>query len=293
MSAKEQTQNIDDKELADLLDSALQDFGLQETAKNETPPAKSNTVTGEAKTSDSAEVTPEWSAEYVQQAVQQFEDNFARFLTGGEPTTEITPELVQDKMKQMAEAAEQVLKNPTEISDQSVDFASTISQAIAGLSQGQENLNAPFNENDLMNMFGGGGEQEGEFVTFMQGIMQGILSKEVLGPSLRDFIEKLPAYLEANKDKLSKEDAERYLKQMEVMKEVLEELDKESESDTKEVKKERFSKVLALMRRLQEYGQPPPELVGDVDLPFGFDAAGNPTGLPNLDPSSNPECSIM
>lgn len=39
-----------------------------------------------------------------------------------------------------------------------------------GLNQGQENLNAPFNEDDLMNMFSGsGGEQEGEFVTFMQG----------------------------------------------------------------------------------------------------------------------------
>lgn len=80
--------------------------------------------------------------------------------------------------------------------------------------------------------------------------MQGILSKEVLGPSLQDFVEKLPAYLEENKDKLSKEDTDRYQKQMELMKEVLEELNKESESDTKEVKKERFSKVLALMRKV-------------------------------------------
>lgn len=84
---------------------ALQDFGSQATAKNDTPLATSNTVTGEAKASEpseSEEVPQEWSAEFVQQAVQQFEDNFARFLTGGEPNTEITPTLVQDKMKQMA-----------------------------------------------------------------------------------------------------------------------------------------------------------------------------------------------
>lgn len=80
--------------------------------------------------------------------------------------------------------------------------------------------------------------------------MQGLLSKEVLGPSLQDFVQKLPAYLEKNKDTLSKEDAERYENQKKLMEEVLEELNKENDSDSTEVKKERFSKVLALMQKV-------------------------------------------
>lgn len=194
----------------------------------------------------------------------------------------------------MADAAQQVMSNPSDISDQSVDFASSISQAIAGISQGQENLRAPFNEEDLLKMFGGGaGNQEGDIMPFMQGMMQGLLSKEVLGPSLQDFVEKLPDYLEKNKDTLSKEDADRYENQRKLMEEVLEELNKESESDSKEVKKDRFSKVLALMQKLQDYGQPPAELVGEVDTPFSFDPSGNPVSMPNVDPTSNPECSLM
>lgn len=82
-------------------------------------------------------------------------------------------------------------------------------------------------------------------------MMQGLLSKEVLGPSLEDFVQKLPPYIEENKDKLSKEDIERYENQKRLMEEVLTELNKEKETDSSEVKKERFTKVLALMQKVK------------------------------------------
>ncbi|XP_050313627.1 peroxisomal biogenesis factor 19 [Anthonomus grandis grandis] len=286
-----------DKELADLLDSALQDFGGTKNENQNDNSATESKDSNEVVKSD-ADLPQEWSAEYVQQAAMQFEENFAKLISGGDPNATVGPDVVQEKLKQMADAAQQVLANPTDVSDQSVDFAASISQAIAGLSQGQENLRTPgFNEEDLMKMFGGGGGaggQEADFLPFMQGMMQGLLSKEVLGPSLQDFIEKLPPYLEKNKDTLSKEDAERYENQRKLMEEVLEELNKEQETDSTEVKKERFSKVLALMQKLQDYGQPPAELVGDADAPFTFDPSGNPLQMPNLpDPTGNPECCIM
>lgn len=81
--------------------------------------------------------------------------------------------------------------------------------------------------------------------------MQGLLSKEVLGPSLEDFVQRLPPYIEENKDKLSKEDIERYGNQKKLMEEVLVELNKEKDSDSNEVKKERFTKVLALMQKVK------------------------------------------
>lgn len=81
--------------------------------------------------------------------------------------------------------------------------------------------------------------------------MQGLLSKEVLGPSLQDFVERLPAYIEENKNTLSKEDKERYENQKKLMEEVLTELNQEKETDSSEVKKERFTKVLALMQKVK------------------------------------------
>ncbi|CAG9767786.1 unnamed protein product [Ceutorhynchus assimilis] len=282
----------DDKELADLLDSALQDFGGN-AAKNENP--SEETKPNEAKDGEKTQldIPQEWSQDFIQQAASEFEENFARLLTAGNPNAQLSPDIVQEKLKQMADAAQQVLTNPTEVTDQSVDFASSISQAIAGINQGQENLTRnAFNEDDLMKMFGGT-QQEGDLLPFMQGMMQGLLSKEVLGPSLQDFVTKLPAYLEKNKDTLSKEDAERYGNQKKLMEEVLEELNKEKDTDSTEVKKERFSTVLALMQKLQDYGQPPAELVGEVDTPFAFDPLGNPTGMPNADPAANPECCVM
>lgn len=81
-------------------------------------------------------------------------------------------------------------------------------------------------------------------------MMQGLLSKEVLGPSLEDFVQRLPPYIEENKDKLSKEDIERYENQKKLMEEVLAELNQEKDTDTSDVKKERFTRVLALMQKV-------------------------------------------
>lgn len=63
-------------------------------------------------------------------------------------------------------------------------------------------------------------EAPGEFLPFMQGMMQSLLSKEVLYPSLKDLVEKYPQWLEEKKDTLSSEDFTRYSKQLELMEKV-------------------------------------------------------------------------
>lgn len=135
-------------------------------------------------------------------------------------------------------------------------FASTISQTLQGLNEGTETLQNPFSEADIMNMLsgvgaaGGGGNDQNSFLPFMQGMMQSLLSKEVLYPSLKDILEKYPAWIEDNKDKVSAEELERYKKQQQLMEQVCGQLEKETESDTPEQKKEQFEKVLALMQKV-------------------------------------------
>lgn len=152
-----------------------------------------------------------------------------------------------------SEAASQVITNPNEISDESQIFASTISQTLQGLNQGSEALQAPFSEQDILAMFSNTTaptEEQNAFLPFMQGMMQSLLSKEVLYPSLKDILEKYPQWLEENKGKISGEDMERYKKQQELMERVCEQLEKEGDADTTDKKREQFEKVLGLMQKV-------------------------------------------
>lgn len=72
-------------------------------------------------------------------------------------------------------------------------------------------------------------------------------------------------------------------------------METENDSDSEEVKKQRFDKILALMQEMQNYGQPPEELVGEQQSAFfQVDPEGNPM-LPQLPAGvdSPQNCSIM
>lgn len=84
----------------------------------------------------------------------------------------------------------------------------------------------------------------------MQGMMQSLLSAEVLLPSLKEMLEKYPAWLDENKDKISDADKERYTKQQELFKVICTELEKETPNDSTEVKNERFKIVLKNMQKV-------------------------------------------
>lgn len=164
---------------------------------------------------------------------------------------------------------------------------------LKGLSEGQENLQQPFSQDDIAGMFGNINLNESgdnnPFLPFMQGMMQSLLSAEVLLPSLKDLVERYPGWLEENASTISSEDKTRYEAQLSMMKEVCAELEKEKEDDSPDVKSERFKIVLDRMQKMQELGQPPKDLVGDVD--------NNIPNLPDFGPSGVPpdpsQCSLM
>lgn len=91
---------------------------------------------------------------------------------------------------------------------------------------------------------------ENPFLPVMQGMMQSLLSAEVLLPSLKEMLEKYPAWLDENKDKISDADKERYTKQQELFKVICTELEKETPNDSTEVKNERFKIVLKNMQKV-------------------------------------------
>ncbi|KAL0809218.1 hypothetical protein ABMA28_011439 [Loxostege sticticalis] len=290
MSDNKETPKKDvDPELDDLLDSALQEMTKKQDADKPTGSGEVNM----------------WSEEFIKEAAAQFETNMAAILGSfsGVPEDQITQEQIAQTFTKMAEAAATVLKPASQAGDaapaaeqdpavqEKIDEVSAaISQTLQNLNTNTENLQTPMSEADLANMFSNfnlaeGGQDGNMFVPFMQGMMQSLLSKEVLYPSLKELVDKYPAWLAENKGKIEQSEYERFEKQLELMQKVCSELEPEQESDPDDVKRKRFETVLELMQKMQDLGQPPTELVGDIGAPpQGF---APPAGA---DPS---QCSLM
>jgi len=125
-----------------------------------------------------------------------------------------------------------------------------------------------------------GGEGDG-FMSMMKGMMQNLLSKDLLYPSLKDIQSKYPVWLEENKSKISSEEYEKYSKQQTIVCQICELFDEEKENDNETVKSERMSKIVSLMEQMQEYGHPPSDMMENV-------VCGN-----NIGGSAPPECNLM
>uniref|UniRef100_A0A1Q3FBU8 Peroxin-19 n=1 Tax=Culex tarsalis TaxID=7177 RepID=A0A1Q3FBU8_CULTA len=274
----------DDKELDDLLDSALEDFNKEDKKK---PAAGS----GESQ-HDDPPTEQLWNEEFINSQTKLFEEKMAALFGGGGGGEgsggPVDAEQIALGFQRIAEAAALAVRgDPADVAaaPEGVDpsISQSITDALRGLSEGRENLQTPFNPEDIAGMFGNidlneSGENNA-FLPFMQTMMQSLLSAEVLLPSLKDLTDKYPDWLRDNGDKVPKEDKERYEKQLKLMEDVCRELEKEKADDPADVKRTRFQKVLEMMQSMQDLGQPPADLVGDLGAP------GN-LNLPTLDPAA-------
>ncbi|KAL5279922.1 PEX19 family protein [Megaselia abdita] len=277
-----------DQALNDLLDDALADLQKVEK-KSETPSAE-----GVEEANGDSEITDEdFFIEQAKLLSERMNKVFGG--TADAPAAESQP-LSEEQFalgfQKMAEAAAMALQGQTSITDEGQKFSSSISEALKGLQQGVDNIQAPISEDDVANMFsnlnmgeaGAGEEGNNPFLPFMEGMMQSLLSAEILLPSIKELLDKYPSYLAENADTIPAEDKERFEKQHELFKVIKADLESEKPDDTAEVKSKRFKTVLENMQKLHEYGQPPVELVGEQGAPFD-----NPAALGG----GNPQCPMM
>lgn len=281
-------ENQNENELNELLDDALQDFEREDN-KSGTNQANKNAekpTVGETGAQNSEDF-------FLEQAKLLSERMSTLFGTPEAPNCDAmptqNPEQILAGFKKMAEAAAMTLQGENNASDEEVaKYSDSIAQALKGLQEGSENLAAPVTENDVASMFNGLNldnlvpEDGNMFLPFMEGMMQSLLSAEILLPSIKELLEKFPKYLTDNAEKLTDEEKERYTKQLELYKAIASHLENENANDSPKEKREKFKIVLEDMRKLQEYGQPPEEIlaetVGDLPLldPSGGAAGGNP-----------------
>jgi len=179
------------------------------------------------------------------------------------------------------------------------NVAETLQQTLGSLLQNTQQLQQDDNitEEEIMQMMSNLGMDgdmpgEGDFLPMMQTMMKDLLSKDVLHPSLKEITAQYPAWLSNNKGKIDDEQYTKYEQQFQLMSTITNEFEEEEPSDSNDVKRQRFERILDMMQRMQEFGQPPKEIVGDMPNGFELDADGLPKLPTGMLP--NPEqCCIM
>ncbi|KAJ2702556.1 Peroxisome chaperone and import receptor [Coemansia sp. IMI 203386] len=108
-----------------------------------------------------------------------------------------------------------------------------------------------------------------------------LMSKEVLNQPLKDLDAAYPGYLEKNKDKIPKDEYERYQKQHDYIKQILVLFDESTDDEVNN------PKIIELMQAMQDCGQPPAELLKILAPDMELNEKGE------VKEPEVPNCSIM
>ncbi|GAB2216931.1 hypothetical protein Droror1_Dr00000082 [Drosera rotundifolia] len=101
--------------------------------------------------------------------------------------------------------------------------------------------------------------------SIVETMMQQLLSKEILHEPMKEIGERYPQWLEEHKAGLSEKDYKRYSHQYEL----IQELNGVYETDLGN-----FTKIVDLMQRMQECGQPPNDIVRELAPDFDLSSLG-------------------
>ena len=73
-----------------------------------------------------------------------------------------------------------------------------------------------------------------------------------------------PDWLTENKDKITQSEYDNYNKQFNLMTRICSEFEEEQDDEPQDIKTQRFERIIDLMQQMQECGQPPKDIVGDM-----------------------------
>ncbi|XP_077415112.1 peroxisomal biogenesis factor 19 isoform X2 [Vanacampus margaritifer] len=285
-----ESQSGHDAELDELLDSALDDFDKQSVLPESKAPFSSSSHEAETQPpllEDRKLFETLFEGDMAAQAQQEWEKAMTELA-------QEEPDLLQHFQK-LSEAAGKV---GTDTASQQ-EFTSCLKDTLRGLAKNADNLQSSgLAGDDLVKALEGlgldeggegvsGGGDDANILPVMQSIMQNLLSKEVLYPSLKEITTKYPEWLEANRASLSSEDVQRYEQQAKIMGEICQRFETDEDGDKV------FEGIMELMQKLQDLGQPPKELAGDAPPGFNLDmdSLHLPGGLAGAGAAD--QCAIM
>lgn len=101
--------------------------------------------------------------------------------------------------------------------------------------------------------------------SMVETMMQQLLSKDILYEPMKEIGERYPKWLEDHKSTLSEEDYNRYSHQYKLIQELNVVYDSEPGN---------FNKIVELMQKMQECGQPPNDIVNELAPDFDISNLG-------------------
>ena len=131
---------------------------------------------------------------------------------------------------------------------------------------------------DMMNQFQALGDKE-DYHEVVDGVMRQLLSKDLMYEPMQQICEKYPEWLALHKKNLREKEYENYGKQYQVFQKLLAVYDTEPDN---------FPRLMELMFDMQQYGQPPADIIRDLAPGLKFDENGMPI-MPNMGTGMMPE----
>ncbi|KAJ1966045.1 Peroxisome chaperone and import receptor [Dipsacomyces acuminosporus] len=122
---------------------------------------------------------------------------------------------------------------------------------------------------------------DGQLDSLVDDVIGQLMSKDILYQPLKDLDVEYPKYLAKNKDTLPAEEYERYEKQHSYVREIIAQFDASKDGTAND------PKIVELMQKMQDCGQPPNELLKVLAPDMELDASGQ-AKIPEA-----PNCNIM
>ncbi|XP_058086829.1 peroxisome biogenesis protein 19-1-like [Magnolia sinica] len=256
-------------DLDELLDSALDDFGkldLDSAHRGKDVIGDANTEKSSSSSSSSSTCSSSFSPS-APAAVQG--------LGLGLPELRSRGKKGKQKVQKDSHVAEALEKLTQQTREAVCGLESTTAAAVAGDDLGKEGME------DFVKQFEElAGSQDMESI--VETMMQQLLSKEILHEPMREIGERYPKWLEEHKAGLSSEEYDRYCHQYELIKK----LNEVYENDPTN-----FPKIVELMQKMQECGQPPNDIVQELAPDLDLTNLGGQLSPELLESTSN--CCIM
>ncbi|KAF9366139.1 Peroxisome chaperone and import receptor [Mortierella sp. NVP85] len=124
----------------------------------------------------------------------------------------------------------------------------------------------------------------GDFQNVLEGMMEQLMSKDILYEPMLDLKKKYPQWLKDNKDKIPAEEYARYEKQYEYVRQIVEFFER---PDFDEKSDAQARSVIELMQGMQDCGQPPADILEELAPGMEMGADGVPK-MPDM-----PECNVQ
>ena len=107
--------------------------------------------------------------------------------------------------------------------------------------------------------------------TVVDNVMKQLLDRDIMYEPMKEVCTRFPIFFAEHKDELSKEEYTRYGTQYQYFQRIVRVYETEPNN---------FDRLMELMQDIQEYGQPPAEIIKELAPELEFDAEG----MPIMDP---------